>query len=166
PKPPQLQNQQLYQQMRHKKHFPSSSQPLAPFNKSAAMNVKLPIGTHLYRVATGPNGHSMIVKDKSIKPKVAPNARKSIHNGVSKTANGVPSVGLPFYKPAPIAPIGPMKHTPQELERQLRRFLRPSEKARKRRGYREWMERKRAAVSALLSPYECLNRVLSYLTVQ
>ena len=42
------------------------------------MNVKLPKGTHLYRVAIGPNGHSMLVKNKAFKPKMLKNARKTI----------------------------------------------------------------------------------------
>ena len=86
------------------------------------MNVRLPAGTHLYRVATGPNGHSMIVKDKSIKPKLKSSARKtigaqhSLHNGFQE---------LPYYKPAPIAPIAPIKLTPQQIQRQLREILHP-----------------------------------------
>ncbi|CAG2118067.1 unnamed protein product, partial [Medioppia subpectinata] len=163
PKPPNLQNQHIFQQtVKHKRQQFSASTPLAPFNKSAAMNVKLPIGTHLYRVATGPNGHSMIVKDKSIKPKVA-TAPAQRPNGNPKRAPQLSS--LPHYKPAPIAPIGPMKHTPQELERQLRRFLEPAVKDRKKRGYRDWMNKRRSTVTSLVTPYACLNHVLSYLTV-
>ncbi|XP_054153843.1 uncharacterized protein LOC128952467 [Oppia nitens] len=158
PKPPNLSQNPIFQQMAlKKKPFVANSQNLSqPFK----MTNRMPTGQHI-RVATGPNGHSMVVKDKSIRPKVKPfSARKSIANG----HNSRPSLpSLAVYRPAPIAPIGPMKHTPAELERQLRRFLRPN--PRKRRGYREWLERRRPTVDALLAPTAALNRVLSYLSV-
>jgi len=120
------------------------------------MNVKLPAGTHLYRVATGPNGHSMIVKNKAFKPKLMKNARKSIASTMGSLMTSTPSHPLPYYKPAPIAPIGPIKITPKQFHRHLQAILHPS---RKRRGYREYMEKRKAAVQSLVSPYLCLNKV-------
>ena len=184
PKPPQLsqsglyqQHQQMYQKNRNK--FQSNPvQPLArelsflsfelfskdfslkAFNKSAAMNVRLPAGTHLYRVATGPNGHSMIIKDKSIKPKMKSSARKTIgaqsHNSYSQ---------VPYYRPAPIAPIAPIKLTPQQIQRQLREILHPMKVGAKRRGYSQFMEKRKTAVQSLVSPYLCLNQVLDCFSV-
>lgn len=127
------------------------------------MNVRLPAGTHLYRVATGPNGHSMIIKDKSIKPKIKSNARKTIGES-SSSQNGLSSQ-LPYYKPAPIAPIAPIKLTPQQIQRQLREILHPLKAGSKIRGYTQYMEKRKTAVQSLVSPYFCLNQVLDCFSV-
>lgn len=104
------------------------------------MNVKLPAGTHLYRVATGPHGHSMVVKNKSIKPK--PIKRK-------------PS--FPVYQPAPIAPIAPITITPAIVKHHIQQMLRSS---RPSKGYRQWMQKKKRDFNLLLQPYSSLNQVL------
>ena len=123
------------------------------------MNVRLPAGTHLYRVATGPKGHSMIIKDKSIKPKMKSSERKTI--GVQYSHNSFSQ--LWYYRP--IAPIAPIKLTPQQIQRQLREIMHPMKVGAKRRGYSQFMEKRKTAVQSLVSPYLGLNQVLDYFSV-
>ena len=113
-----------------------------------------------YRVTTGPNGHSMVVKDTKVRPK--PGRQTVRPTPVRPLTDNSPLLSL--YRPdRPIAPIAPLKLTPQQIERQLRHLM--TSQGHKRRGYREYLERRGQPVDLLLAPFESLNQVLDAFSV-
>lgn len=117
----------------------------------SGMNVKLPAGTQLYRVASEAHGmgHNQFKKKSKHQHQHQKErlARKNIAPLIIPSSVAMPRI----YQPAPIAPIAPIKITPA----QIRALLQP----RPKRGYRKWMQKRKSGSDALLAGFECTNQV-------
>ena len=168
PKPPQMSQQQtLYQQQlqQRKGKISSQQQQQSNSNQSFQSNIKLPPGTHLYRVAQGPNGHSMVVKNGSqMVAQQQTRHEKMIRQKQTGHYRKKP-LPLPVYKHAPIAPIAPITITPAQVKQVLMGPLKMSFKNTNhhrvsRRGYKEWMLKRHSAFERNLQPFKCFNQVI------